>query len=877
MRTDPRKTAPTGDEFERVARLHALGLLNTEPEPFFDRITELAAQTLEVPIALVTLVDSHRQWFKSRVGLCLTETPREQAFCAHTIRQHKLMIVADASNDPRFADNPLVSGEPNIRFYAGAPLITLDGHAIGTLCIIDTHPRQLTESQTKTLQGLADMVMYEIRSREASMTLRTQLSNADELIQAHELSFRSIFERAGVGIALVSLTGQWIDVNSTLCAMLGYSREEILKLTFQDITVPSDLEMGLNLVEEMATGTINHFQLEKRYVRKDGTPIWTHLRVTKQLDHKGELVHYICVIQDIQERKRAEQSLSTLQQELEQTVQERTSVLRKREAELSAILENTSDAYIGTDESGVVTAWNRKAEEIFLWSREKAIGALIEDLIIPETLREKHREGMKRYFATGAVHLIGNVLEYPALRKDGVLIPIEIRVTATHIEDRTIFTAFLQDITKRKLQEKKRLKDAQEDALTGLANRRAMYSFLEARLEVPPSLEDPLYVFYLDLDGFKPINDTLGHAAGDKVLVEVARRLQDSMREDDLVARIGGDEFVIVASGMSSRPVIERFCSRLLKTLQSSMTIDKHEVNVGCSIGIVSAPKDSCRADDLLRFADIALYEAKAAGRNTWRFYTERMSSRLLLQRQIETDLRLALRRNELRLEFQPRYEVQSGRLMGAEALVRWQHPVHGYLSPDSFILIAEESGLIVPLSDWVLRQACLEAATWKHSAFVSVNLCPLEFKQGNLVSRIQAVLDGTGLSPERLELEITENVMLENADEALLIMNNLKLLGVRLSMDDFGTGYSSLSYIHSYPFDGIKIDRSFIASLDGSASGEAIIEAIIGLGQALSLTITAEGVETQKQLDLLIRLHCNQAQGFYLGRPMPAGSLKVH
>ncbi|TWI52543.1 PAS domain S-box-containing protein/diguanylate cyclase (GGDEF)-like protein [Pseudomonas duriflava] len=877
MPKDPQESALATTEYKRLARLRTLGLLDTDAEPVFNRVTELAVQTLDVPIALVTLVDSHRQWFKSRVGMRLTETPREQSFCAHAIKQNKPLIVTDALNDPRFAENPLVVGEPKVRFYAGIPVTTMDGYALGTLCIIDTRPRQLTNSQIRTLQGLADIVTHEIQSREAELVKSAQLLTAQEQAQANASNFRTIFERAGVGIALVSLKGQWLDVNDTLCSMLGYSREELLKLTFQDITVPADLPIGLSLVKKMATGEIDQFQLEKRYIKKDRSPIWINLMVTKQQDHQEKLTHYVCVIQDIQDRKSAEESLTAFQHKLEQTIEERTSVLLKREAELSAILENTSDAYIGMDENGIVTAWNRKAEEIFLWSREEAVGRLIEDLIIPPAFRVAHREGIKRYFTAGEIHLIGKSLEYPALRKDGVLIPIEIRVTAVHIEDRTIFTAFLQDITERKLQENKRLQDAQEDALTGLANRRAMYSFLEAKLKTRPTLENPLQLFYLDLDSFKPVNDTLGHAAGDQVLVEIARRLKECMRDDDLVARIGGDEFVIVASGMSGQLTIEKFCRRLLETLRSSMVIDKHEVNVGCSIGIVSAPQDSCQADDLLRFADIALYEAKAAGRNTWQFYTAQMSNRLLLRRQIETDLRLALRRSELRLEFQPRYEVQSGRLMGAEALVRWQHPIRGYLSPDDFIVIAEESGLIVPLSDWVLHQACLEATTWKDSAFVSVNLCPLEFKQGNLVSRIRAVLDGTGLLPERLELEITENVMLEDADEALLTMNELKALGVRLSMDDFGTGYSSLSYIHTYPFDGIKIDRSFIAALDGSANGEAIIEAIVGLGQALSLTITAEGVETQEQLDLLIRLHCNQAQGFYLGRPMPVEGLKVH
>jgi len=553
-------------------------------------------------------------------------------------------------------------------------------------------------------------------------------------------------------------------------------------------------------------------------------------------------------------------------EELKEEALSRVQQLHKSEVELRTILEHTSDAYIGMDEVGRVTAWNRKSEEVFLWSREEAIGRLLEELVVPSGLRAVYRRDLNNYLTTEKSEVLGKVLECSVLRKDGMLIPIELRATAVKIEGRVIFSAFLQDITERKLQEIQRLQDAQEDALTGLVNRRAMYSFLKARLGATPAV--PFQLLYLDLDNFKPINDTLGHAAGDQVLVKIAERLRECVREEDLVARIGGDEFVLIVASMEKGAVIESFCDRLLRKIREPVLVEKHEVSVGCCIGIVSTPLDSRRADDLLRFADIALYEAKAAGRNTWRFYTERMSSRLVIRRQIETDLRLALRRDELRLEYQPRYDLRSGNIMGAEALVRWQHPLRGWLGPDSFISIAEGAGLITPLSDWVLRHACQEAATWENEIFVSVNLSSIEFKSGDLVSRVRNVLHQTGISPERLELEITESVMLDDSYDALATMDELKALGVRLAMDDFGTGYSSLSYIHTYPFDGIKIDRSFIAALDGSASGEAIIEAIVAMGNALTLTITAEGVETPAQLDFLTRLNCNQAQGFYMARP---------
>jgi EAL domain-containing protein (putative c-di-GMP-specific phosphodiesterase class I) len=297
-------------------------------------------------------------------------------------------------------------------------------------------------------------------------------------------------------------------------------------------------------------------------------------------------------------------------------------------------------------------------------------------------------------------------------------------------------------------------------------------------------------------------------------------------------------------------------------------------VFISASIGIAMAPVDATLADELLRYADIALYEAKDAGRNTWRFYAGDMNARIIDRRQLERDLRHAIKQGELRLHFQPRYQIEGRRMVGAEALVRWQHPVRGLLGPDIFIPIAEETGLILPLSNWVLHTACMAASTWPEQFFVSVNLSPTEFQRGHLVARVQAVLLETALSPARLELELTENVMLDDAKGALNIMRGLKTLGVRLAMDDFGTGYSSLSYLRSFPFDGLKIDRSFVSGLTASGDDQSIIQAIVGLGRALSLTVTAEGVETMEQLRALQGARCDEVQGYFLSKPVDARAI---
>ncbi len=414
------------------------------------------------------------------------------------------------------------------------------------------------------------------------------------------------------------------------------------------------------------------------------------------------------------------------------------------------------------------------------------------------------------------------------------------------------------------------------DALTGLPNRHRMQEFLEAKLKALPSAAKPLVMLSIDLDRFKPVNDSFGHEVGDQVLAEVSQRLRLALHEGDLVARMGNDEFILIVSGISAAEEVEQLCVGLIGAIEQPFEIDNQRIFLGASIGVAMAPTDTCQADELLRFAEIALYQAKGAGRSAWCFYANAMNERVIERRQLENDLRHALANEDLRLVLQPRYSVSGLRMVAAEALVRWQHPQRGLLGPDSFIAIAESTGLIIPLSAWVLRAACREALSWSEALIVSVNLSPVEFRGGQLVAQIRSALEETGLPPGRLELELTESVMLEDAEGALVLMQELKGLGVRLSMDDFGTGYSSLSYLRAFPFDGLKIDRSFMTDLHAADDSKAIIQAIIGLGHALSLTVTAEGVETQEQLELLRQYGCDEAQGYLLNRPMPPEELRL-
>lgn len=438
------------------------------------------------------------------------------------------------------------------------------------------------------------------------------------------------------------------------------------------------------------------------------------------------------------------------------------------------------------------------------------------------------------------------------------------------------FRGTASDIT-REIKAQERIQHLSlHDALTGLPNRLRMKQFLENKLLNLAGTSHPLVILNVDLDKFKPVNDTFGHVTGDLVLHQVSERLRGCLRDQDLVARQGGDEFILIITGLSSIQEIEQLCARVIAQIESPYIINEQDIYIGASIGIALAPQDSIHAEELLRFADIAMYEAKNSGRNRWSFYSSEMNDRLMQRSELERFLRQAIKHNEFCLYYQPRYRIEGTQLTGAEALVRWNHPVLGLLMPDQFIALAEETGLITSISDWTMLQACQDATTWPQSLIVSVNISAIEFRNQRLIERVRQVLLLIGLPSHRLELEITERIMIEDADGAFKTMMALKTLGVRLSMDDFGTGYSSLNYLRRFPFDGLKIDKSFTDELAESPEGLSIVEGIINLGHALSMTVTAEGVETEEQLTCLQTLMCDEVQGYFLGKPMKLDDLSM-
>ncbi|MBI3703200.1 MAG: EAL domain-containing protein [Rhizobiales bacterium] len=431
-----------------------------------------------------------------------------------------------------------------------------------------------------------------------------------------------------------------------------------------------------------------------------------------------------------------------------------------------------------------------------------------------------------------------------------------------------------EDITERLLAEEKIRHLAHYDALTDLPNRVKFYDWMETALARMRRSEN-IAVLSLDLDHFKNVNDTLGHPAGDRLLQVVAERMRACVRAEDLVARLGGDEFAIVQVSSAKTPNIAELAARVIEQVGASYDIDGHQVVVGGSIGIAIAPGDGKVPDVIMKNADLALYRAKADGGGVYRFFEVGMDARMRARSVLELDLRKAIVNGEFELYYQPIVDVKSGHATGCEALVRWHHPERGLVLPGEFIALAEETGLIVPLGEWILRQACAAAARWPKHVTVAVNLSPAQFKSRNMVQTVISALAASGLAAGRLELEITELVLLQETEGAFAILHQLRELGIRIAMDDFGTGYSSLGYLRSFPFDKIKIDQSFIRDLTTKEDSVAIIRAVVGLSSSMGITTTAEGVETKDQLARLTAEGCNEVQGYLFSPPLPAGEIE--
>jgi diguanylate cyclase len=458
--------------------------------------------------------------------------------------------------------------------------------------------------------------------------------------------------------------------------------------------------------------------------------------------------------------------------------------------------------------------------------------------------------------------------------RDGSLTPVELILQPIVFSGRPHHVVAVRDLKARKDAEQHIYFLAHHDALTSLPNR----SHFNTRVDQEVAALTPgnrLAVLCLDLDRFKEVNDLFGHAAGDKVLQVVASRISAVLGERQMLARLGGDEFAILMPDVAGPAAAGRFAETILETLRASDSSESSDSHIATSIGIALCPDDAPDRQSLLTHADTALYRAKTEGRNTYRFFEAKMGAEVRERRMLEHDLRLAVPRGELRLSYQPQQEAKSGNVVGFEALLRWKHPIRGEISPVVFIPIAEETGAILQIGDWVLRTACREAASWPQPLKIAVNVSAVQLYNASFVQELHEILLETGLSPRRLEIEITETALVRDFNRTLAMLRQIKALGIAIAMDDFGTGYSSLSNLRAFPFDRIKIDRSFIKSVNSNGQAATIVRAVLGLGRGLGLPVLAEGVETGAELQFLQDEMCDEVQGYLLGRPAAIGSFR--
>ncbi|PKO59759.1 MAG: hypothetical protein CVU25_01415 [Betaproteobacteria bacterium HGW-Betaproteobacteria-19] len=567
-----------------------------------------------------------------------------------------------------------------------------------------------------------------------------------------------------------------------------------------------------------------------------------------------------------------------LQSEIERRT-ESEHALRETTALQRAILDGSEYAIVSTDTDGLIELFNPAAERIFGWSATEIIGRATPMLLYPsdEIARISSRNGPGFHGLVGEARRGQAVgpYEFTLQRKDGSQFPASLSISPLTGQDGAIrgYLGIATDIGQQKAAESRIRFLAHYDTLTELPNRSHLLLKLGEAQERCQRHSEQLAVLVLDLDRFKYVNDSLGHHAGDQLLQAVSKRFMCCVRAEDTVARTGGDEFVILLSSLSERDQVLTLAERVLAALREPFHIRGQQLTISPSIGIALYPDDGTDAETLIKHADAAMYQAKEEGRNAYRFYDRKLSHHVSERLVIENELRLALERGEFIVHYQPQLDVASGEITGMEALLRWQHPERGLVAPNQFIPIAEDSGLIVPLGAWVLRAACRQARAWRDAGLIdvvmAVNLSARQFDQQDLPELIASVLDMSGLPPDRLELELTESLVMRDPERSSAALARCKALGLKIAVDDFGTGYSSLAYLRRFPIDRLKIDRSFIKDIVDEPDDAAIAQTIIAMAHSLRLTVVAEGVEDEDQLRLLRGWKCDMYQGFLSSRPL--------
>lgn len=702
------------EEDKRLQALAAYGLGPERPLPALDPVVQIAARMFDMPGAAINMIGSDHVFFAASVGVGTVDMARDVSFCAHAINQANVMVVPDSQLDERFHDNPLVVGAANLRFYAGVPLMSPDGHALGALCVIDNKPREFSQEDCVRLRELAKMAMDRLELR------RVEISTE-------------------------------------------HSRRPF---------------------EEFA--------------------------------------------------------------------------------------RHSPTAVVWFDTQRNIVTWNQSAATLLGYDLEESAGLAI-DQLLPENERSQFHQLISLAEANGTFDGISMPETAHGLRKDGSQFELGLSLFCWREHGQLVFNAHLHDITAKKREEAELNRLATTDILTGLANRGRFFREVEQAILD----KEKIAVFMLDLDGFKDVNDSLGHLVGDNILCQVAQRLANGIGISGLVARIGGDEFALLMSEVVKPVQAASMAQLLIDSLARPIIINHHEIRITASCGVAMSPRDALEALELIGDADLALFHAKRLGGAQSYLFEKALRMEAVARHLYGLELHRAVHQGELVLFYQSQVRLADGVLVGAESLLRWRHPKRGLLSPAAFLPALENGPLAATVGYWVLDEACAQAAQWRRAGLtdfrMGVNLFGAQFRVDDLASTVIETLERHGLPPSALELEITENIVLEHNELALDSLRRLREIGVGVAFDDFGTGYASLSLLKQFPLTRIKIDRSFVQGMLELQQDKAVVTAVIDMANAYALETIAEGIETPEQQKALLEIGCGEGQGYLFSQPVSA------
>ena len=721
-----------------------------------------------------------------------------------------------------------------------------------------TGERRLIHWNNSTLRSSAGEVIGtasigdDITERKGAEKNRAQMESTrrllEEALRESEERYRMLLDGIhDYAIFMMDPRGQIVSWNAGAERIKGYKADQIIGQNFSCFFPPADIERGRPEEILRMTAASGRHEEQGMRVRKDGSQFLASVTFTALRDPAGNLRGFSEFSHDLSESQE--------------------SVAKYR-----GLLEAAPDAMVVVNQRGEIVLLNVQAENQFGYSRDELVGQKVQS-IIPEGFAERLIADGARSAADALAQQIGTGIELSGRRKDGSEFPIEIMLSPLKSAEGTLVTTAIRDISVRKNAEAQITHSAQHDSLTGLPNRVLLNDRIGQAIASAPRYSRQVAVLFLDLDGFKHINDSLGHSTGDRLLQIVAKRLRRCVRTSDTVSRQGGDEFAVLLPEAEQWEDAAFIAGRMLESVAQAYSLDGHDLHVTASIGVSLYPEDGPDAETLIKNADTAMYQAKQNGHQSYQFFKPEMNVWAVERQSLEEGLRRALERQEFLLHYQPKISLWTGAITGAEALIRWRHPTRGLVSPGEFIPVAEECGLIGPIGDWVLREACKQARAWVDAglpvATMAVNVSAMQLRDGNFLEGVFAALRDTGLDGRSLDLELTESVLMNHAESTASILRALREAGIRVTVDDFGTGYSSLSYLRRFPIDAIKIDQSFVSQIAGAGDDEAIVTAVIGMARSLKLRVIAEGVETQEELVFLRTHRCDEAQGYYFSRPV--------